>query len=263
VQLYFEKYAKLDPTTAGYFFAETEEPIATGDVMPYDEFLETRFYEEWARPQGLVDSVNAVLERSALTAACFVVFRHRRDGLVDDETRRRMRLVVPHVRRAALIGKALDLKKAEAATFADTLDGISAGMFLVDATGRIVHANAAGNVMLNGADVLHSAGGRLIANDRQADHTLADAFARAGDGDAAIGIKGIGVPLIAGDLFLLYALRDGCFPVAMGGKARGADRPPIIVRSACTAGRLRSSTSPYRTFSGRRRRHRGQIDRCD
>jgi hypothetical protein len=198
VQLYFEKYAKLDPTTAGYFFAETEEPIATGDVMPYDEFLETRFYEEWALPQGLVDSVNAVLERSALTAACFVVFRHRRDGLVDDEMRRRMRLVVPHVRRAALIGKALDLKKAEAATFADTLDGISAGMFLVDATGRIVHANAAGNVMLNGADVLHSAGGRLIANDRQADHTLADAFARAGDGDAAIGIKGIGVPLIAG-----------------------------------------------------------------
>jgi hypothetical protein len=77
VQLYLEKYAKLDPTTTGYFFAEIEEPIATADVMSYDEFLETRFYKEWGRPQGLVDTVNAVLERSAMTAACFVVFSPR------------------------------------------------------------------------------------------------------------------------------------------------------------------------------------------
>ena len=50
-----------------------------------------------------------------------------------------MRLVVPHIRRAALIGNAIDLRKSEAAQFADTLDGLSAGMFLVDETGRIVH----------------------------------------------------------------------------------------------------------------------------
>lgn len=197
VQLYLEKYAKLDPTTTGYFFAEIEEPIATADVMSYDEFLETRFYKEWGRPQGLVDTVNAVLERSAMTAACFVVFRHERDGLVDSDTRRRMRLLVPHIRRAVLIGKALDLKKAEAATFADTLDGISAGMFLVDATGRIVHTNAAGNMMLDGADILRTAGGRLMANDPQTDQTLIDTFARASDGDAAVGIRGISVLLAA------------------------------------------------------------------
>ena len=48
-----------------------------------------------------------------------------------------------------LIGKVVDLRKEEAASFADTLDGIGAGMFLVDATGRLVHANAAGHAMLN------------------------------------------------------------------------------------------------------------------
>jgi DNA-binding CsgD family transcriptional regulator len=106
---------------------------------------------------------------------------------------------VPHIRRAALIAKALDLKKAEAATFADTLDGIRAGMFLVDATGRIVHTNAAGSMMLEGADVLRTAGGRLMANDPQIDQTFADTFATAGNGDAAIGIKGISVSLAARD----------------------------------------------------------------
>ena len=49
-QLYIEKYAKLDPFTTGHFFAEIEQPIATADVMPYEEFLATRFYKEWARP---------------------------------------------------------------------------------------------------------------------------------------------------------------------------------------------------------------------
>jgi hypothetical protein len=36
-------------------------------------------------------------------------------------------------------------KAAEADSFADTVDGISAGMFLVDASARIVHANASGH----------------------------------------------------------------------------------------------------------------------
>ena len=57
--------------------------------------------------------MHAMLEKSIATAAALVVFRHERDGLVDDETRRRMRLIVPHVRRAALISKVIELKTAE------------------------------------------------------------------------------------------------------------------------------------------------------
>ena len=107
----------------------------------------------------------------------------------------RQRLIAPHIQRATLVGKVI----AEAATFADTLDGIGTGIFLVDATGDIVHANAAGHVMLKEASVLHAAGRRLMANDPQTDQTLADIFATAGDDDAAIRIKGIVVSLTARD----------------------------------------------------------------
>jgi DNA-binding CsgD family transcriptional regulator/PAS domain-containing protein len=197
VQLYLETYAKLDPTFPGYFFAEIEQPVDVTDIMPYDEYLETRFHKEWARPQGWVDSVNVVLEKSATAAAMFVVFRHERDGIVDDATRARMRLIAPHFRRAVVIGKTLDLKAVEAAALADTLDGLSAGMVLVNSAGRIVHANAAGHAMLRETDVLRAPSGRLIVNDPQVDQTLADIFASAGNGDAAIGIKGIALPLTA------------------------------------------------------------------
>jgi DNA-binding CsgD family transcriptional regulator/PAS domain-containing protein len=198
-QSYFEHYTKLDPTSTGVFFAKIEEPTATADHVPYDEFLATRFYKEWAQPQGLVDCANVVLDKSLTTYAAFSVFRHERHGVADEGMRERMRLIAPHVRRAVLIGKVIDMKTAEAATFADTLDGISAGMFLVDASGRIVHANAAGHAMLAAGGLLCAPSGRLATADPETDRALRDIFTAAGSGDAAIGIKGIAVPLTARD----------------------------------------------------------------
>jgi DNA-binding CsgD family transcriptional regulator/PAS domain-containing protein len=217
-QLYFEHYIKLDPATTGQFFAELEEPIATADLMPYDEFLATRFYREWARPQGLVDFITSVLDKSTASAAMFGVFRHERDGVADDETRRRMRLIVPHIRRAVLIGRLIDLKRTEAATFADALDGISAGMLLVDADARIVHANAAGHGILAADDFLRSIGDRLVAGDTQVDQALREVFAAAGSGDAAVGSKGIAVPLTArdGERHVAHVL-----PLSTGERRRG------------------------------------------
>ena len=79
------------------------------------------------------------------------------------------------------------------------LDGIAAGMFLIDGNGRIVHANAAGRALLAAGEVLRAAGDRLAAVDTQADQSLLDIFTAAGSGDAAVGTKGIAVPLTARD----------------------------------------------------------------
>jgi DNA-binding CsgD family transcriptional regulator len=206
--LYFDRYARLDPTLIGFFFAEIEAPMAVADVMSYDEFLETRFYREWVQPQGMADSVNAVLDRSATSAACFVVFRHERDGIVDDDARRRMRLIVPHVRRAALVGGVIDAGKVEAETFSAILDGLSSGMFLVDADAGMVHANVAGHAMLEAGGPFRVVDGRLVAADPRTDATLRTMFATAAEGDAAVGVKGIAVQLMArtGERYVAHVL---------------------------------------------------------
>jgi DNA-binding CsgD family transcriptional regulator len=208
VQLYQDQYIRLDPTTLGYFIADIEQPVSTADVMPYAEFAASRFYKEWAQPQGLVDTVHAMLDKTVTSAAALVVFRDRGNGLVDDEARQRMRLIVPHFRRSVLIGKSIDLKTAEAASLADTLDGVSASMFLVDGASRIVHANVAGLMMLDAADVLRADKGRLVVNDPEAGQVLADTFASASNGDAALGVKGIGVSLLSssGDRYVASVL---------------------------------------------------------
>jgi DNA-binding CsgD family transcriptional regulator/PAS domain-containing protein len=206
--LYFSKYIRIDPTNCSHYFADVEEPLAVADIMPCREFLQTRFYKEWAQPQGLVDCVTAVLDKSATTAALIGVFRYEREGIVDDETRRRMRLIVPHIRRAVLIGRLIDLKAAEAASLADTLDGLSAGVCLVDAGGRIVHANLACHLILETSDFLSVTGGRIVALDPEIDQSLRGLFAAAGGGDAAIGTQGIALPLKAqdGSRYLVHVL---------------------------------------------------------
>jgi DNA-binding CsgD family transcriptional regulator len=208
IQLYFDKYVKFDPGTTRHFFADVGELVSTTDILEYDEFRQTRFYKEWARPQRLVDYLSVTLEKSATSVAMFGVFRHESHGLVDEAARRRMRLLVPHVRRAVLIGRAVELKTIDAKTFASTLDGLAAGVFLVDAVNRIVHANAAGVLMLNAADFLYGRAGQLCAADPQANQSLRAAFAAASGGDMALGAKGIAHVLTAsnGEHYLAHVL---------------------------------------------------------
>ena len=196
-KLYFEKYIKFDPLNAVYLTLAVGDVVSNSNIIPHAEFVETRFYKEWAQPQGWRDNVIAALEKSSTSIAAFAVFRHEREGLADDATRRLMRLIAPHLRRAVLIGKVVDLNKVEAATFAETLDGLGAGVFLVDEAGRIVHANTAGRAILAADDFLRVSSGRLVAREPQIDRTLRDLFIAASNGDSAVGIQGIALPLTA------------------------------------------------------------------
>jgi DNA-binding CsgD family transcriptional regulator len=194
VQLYSETYWKFDPV-ASLPDCEVEQVVSVPDLVPYEEFCAGRFYREWAQPQGWIDAANAVLEKTTSSCAYLSVIRSEAGGMVDDEMRRRMGLIVPHVRRAVRTGKVIDLRQAEAATFADILDGLSPAIFLVDAEGKIIHANVASHSVLEKGDLLRSVNGRLTATDAQVDRVLHDAFAVASCSDDETGGKGSALPL--------------------------------------------------------------------
>jgi DNA-binding CsgD family transcriptional regulator len=216
VSLYAETHSKYDPLTALPLY-DVGQIVSVPDLVPYEEYRRERFFLEWMRPQGWVDAASSVLEKSATSCSLITVLRSETRGLVDDEMRRRMALVVPHARRAVLIGNIIDLKTAEAASLADTLDGLNAGMFLVDDDARIVHANISGHLMFSQGAVLRSSGGRLLANQVDANQSLKETFAAAGAGDAAVGIKGIAVPMQArgGERYVAHVL-----PLTSGARRR-------------------------------------------
>jgi DNA-binding CsgD family transcriptional regulator len=206
-RLYWDKYFALNPFTAAAAQFPIEGMYSAADIMPLPEFVQTSFYKQWMAPQDWGDVLSANLDKSATSRAVFCVARHSRDGVVDDEMRRRMRLLVPHVRRSAIIGKLINLGRVEAAALADTFDGLEAGMFLVDSTGRLLHTNASGRAMLSEGHLLH-ANGRLVALDAQGGDPLGDLLLAAGHGDAALGEKGIAVQMTAsgGDQFVTHVM---------------------------------------------------------
>jgi DNA-binding CsgD family transcriptional regulator len=198
-QLYLQKYMTLDPMFGTYFVLDVGDVFSSSTIMPHAEFLQSRFYKEWVRPQGWYDNICVYLDRSSEGHAALVVFRNEREGMADEPARERLRLLVPHLRRAVLIGNLIEFKTAQAATFADVLDGLSAGVLFVDSSSRVTHANAAGRAMIAEGDVLRGSNGRLVASDPDANRALRDIFLAAGTGDAAVGVKGVAVPLVARD----------------------------------------------------------------
>lgn len=216
LQVYSESYPKVDPTADLPSFG-VEQVVSAADLVPYEEFRRGRFYREWARPQGWVDVASAVIEKSTTSCTFLSVVRHKASGMVDDEMRQRMALVIPHVRRALLIGKTINLKQAEAVRFSDILDGLSAGMILLGANGRIAHANAAGNAILDAADFLRTCCGRLVARDAPINAALHEILVAADAGDAVLGIKGIALPLTAhdGERYVAHVL-----PLTSGARRR-------------------------------------------
>jgi len=207
-ELYFEKFIRINPLNPGILVSGIEEVRSVVDVMPHEEYRQTRFYKEWMRPQGLLDGAFCNLEKSATSGIVFTLIRQESDGLVDDEMRRRMQLIIPHVRRAAIIGNVIDLHKFEAAAFADSLDGLASAVFLVDAGGHIVHANAAAQVMFDKGTLIRAAAGKFAAVDAQAHHALHDIFANVENDGGTASTKGFAVPLLArdGERFVAHVL---------------------------------------------------------
>ncbi len=214
---YFEKYIAINPLYPALTFFEVGGIHTVIDVLPYEEMRRTPFYKEWLRPQGLLDVAFSNLEKSITSSVVFTIVRQERDGVVDDEMLRCLRLIMPHIRRAALIGKAIDLKTTESASMANSLDGIVAGMFIVDASAHIAHANTSGLAMLTDGSLLRSKDGKLAVNDADAGRVLHSFFAAASHGDAAVGARGIAVPLMArhGERYIAHAL-----PLTSGARQR-------------------------------------------
>jgi hypothetical protein len=78
----------------------------------------------------------------------------------------------------------------------------------VDATGRIIHANASAHRLIAEGNVLRAANGLIAALDPRGSRNLFDVFAAAQAGDAAVGRRGIAMALSArtGEPYVVHVL---------------------------------------------------------
>jgi DNA-binding CsgD family transcriptional regulator len=191
-RLYFEKYLPMNPMFPAATFVDVGVVMASGDIMPNEELVETRFYKEWIQPQGIVDSLAVNLEKGVTRTSLINV---RTEVPIDADMRQRMALLVPHLQRAVTISRLFDQRSAAQAALTETLDHVEAAVFLVAADATISFANDPAKKLLDEATLMRQQDNRLQAATPEAGQILRETFAAAAGGDTSIGVRGVAVPL--------------------------------------------------------------------
>jgi DNA-binding CsgD family transcriptional regulator len=189
---------------------------------PESEFQTTDFYKHWVEPQGLRDTINTpYLLRPSVAGMLSVPSFASREPYGEEECRLMERLS-PHIRRAMMINDVADKGKMATTLYRQVLDTLSVAVFVVGLGRRLVFTNTKGDALLREDSLLVLSNNMLQAKRPSgSDTTLEGAIERAIKGDLAIGISGIGVPLLGknGDRAAAYVL-----PIT-GQDVRGAMGP--------------------------------------
>jgi DNA-binding CsgD family transcriptional regulator len=197
-QLYDETYFKLVPTFRPQLEMGVDEPSTSDAFMPRAEFVQSRFYKEWAKPQDFFDVAGVAFLRRPDLRAHVSVYTPSTRARVGPRDVAIMTELSPHIRRAIVISDLLEMKTIAAETVHGALDLLGVAILLVDAECRLVHANRAGEALLRMGSPFINDKARIRTADPKTSAVLADAVARANRDDVGMGRAGIGLP-VGGD----------------------------------------------------------------
>ena len=137
--------------------------VATNAMLLTPEQLRgSQFYNEWSAPQGYRTVIGATLAQSAETRIELQI-----PGKVDfeDEQVRLVRIVAPHLARAARIMQLVAGSRAEQLGYHGAFDQLGHGVLVLDAQSRLQHANTLADTMLVQGNLLRNTGGSIaLAN---------------------------------------------------------------------------------------------------
>lgn len=170
-----------------------EEPLRQSEQTDPATWVNYKVVTEWTIPRGIDDQIGMVLAKDRTTYAGLGMAKHK-SMTIEPWMIAELRLLAPHLRRAATISRVLESRAAQAATFEAALDAAQAGAVLVRGDLEIVHANASADQMLKDSSPIRASNGRLGLTGELVPGHLEAAVAAAAHGAAALGRRGIGIP---------------------------------------------------------------------
>lgn len=206
--------------------AAAEMPIAVISRDTAPAFLESlAYYREWAKPQGLVDSLGMTLLRTPQRVAQLAAARHEDVGIYQPQDIALCERLLPHLRRAAAITDLLNASALKADLLGEAVDRLAKGIVLVDRRGRVLHANAAARRLAAAGDGLILAS-TLSAADRTSRGLLDTAIRVATDGEGTVAGTGRGIAIARANGTPIVA---HVLPMFCGERARHVPRGAAVV----------------------------------
>ena len=221
-----------------------EEPNTVLNVTERRVFTTNEYYLDFGIPQGLIDAVAIPLTRDRRQMGTVGFERHRDFGPISEDVVAGLRILAPHLRRAALITGILDEKRRRDTILEAVLSAVRSGIVLVDRDARIIYANPAAQAIVDAGDPLRNVQGKLELRGEVVPGQLQLAIDRAAEGDIPLGRRGIAIPgtRADGSPFVAHVLPLGDRAVRTGipGEAVAAvfvadrDEEPQLVIDAAT-----------------------------
>jgi DNA-binding CsgD family transcriptional regulator/PAS domain-containing protein len=195
LRLYYERFATADLRSPAEQVRGVGE-LATLEMLCRGEPpLAADFFNDFIKPQGFGDLIAIELLRSGRrmgwlsTARSGIQLRYR------EQERQLMKLLSPHLCQALALSDAIDLVTLTSDGLQQTVDALSAGVFLTDREGRIVYMNKSAERQINTGNALLIVNRRLTSTDQKTNVALGRALAAKACTDAAASPSGSALAL--------------------------------------------------------------------
>lgn len=191
---------------------------------------QSRFYREWVAPQGLDDAILTKFCETQNRSGTFQLIGARNWDAKLDDVAQLIELILPHIRRAALISDLIDQNCLRLETMQDTVNMMATPIILARVDGMICYANPSAQHFLATGTSLRDVNGHLSIADLDTRRAFSRALSAATTGDQGIGTYGVGIPLFAGDGYpaVCYMLPVNC---TQARSARGEASVALFISS--------------------------------
>jgi DNA-binding CsgD family transcriptional regulator len=168
------EYAGVWALQSGLPFWDVGDVHHLPDILSEEELQNGRFYKEVLQHENQLDYMGMVALKEGTRYAPLTLATFTEDGPFSKRGVELARFVAPHICRAAKIGLALEMKSLDAKIMEATLNGLIAGVYVVNHEGRLVFMNHTAEQQIKRRRGFKIVNNRLVPVDA----TAADAFAR-------------------------------------------------------------------------------------
>ena len=172
----------------------------------YEAFTKTRFYREWAKPNGLSDATLCKIAHTGDRVGVFAAVMPQSHGPITEREHWVVQTIAPHLRRAVMIGDLLQRQQQLVQSYSRLVDAVPTPLILTDRYAKVLQINQAADSVLAQGRTLTIHRGVLAAGTQArvrqvhgllAYKSLSEAIELAAQDDVALGPRGVGIALEA------------------------------------------------------------------
>lgn len=139
--------------------------VTDDDLIPEELRRKSGYYQEWLRHLEIYHVIGGVFPVGTRALAVLGVHRPQGARPFDDEDRRKVEFLLPHLQRALNLGQHVAQTSLAREVSLEALDAVDTGVMILDSDCYIHHANAVAEAMLARSNEFVVRDGQLIARD--------------------------------------------------------------------------------------------------